>query len=131
MAVDFGFFRDVTRLAQGGQGVRAKIEDKEDSGETSLSEAALLGKTDAVKVLLDRGANIETNNGGLGTPLVQAAKGGSMDEGGYIDTVRLLLDRGANVKAKDRITNLTALVRASKSGYTDIVDLLRSHGASG
>lgn len=62
--------------------------------ELALLEAARYGRTNVVKFLLDRGANIETDDWSRDTPLILAAIYGR------VDTLNLLLDRGANPHSK-------------------------------
>jgi ankyrin repeat protein len=47
---------------------------------------------------------------------------------GKRDAVELLITRGANIEAKD-IDGHTPLWWAKKEGYTEIIELLRKHGA--
>lgn len=59
--------------------------------------AASVGMVDAVKMLLERGANMNaTSEKGInGSPLVIAAGAG------FLDVVRILVDAGANINARD------------------------------
>jgi ankyrin repeat protein len=74
-----------------------------------------------VKLLLERGADIEARNQHGDTALILAAS-----KGGYEDatTVRLLLDRGADVGAKNN-NGQTALALALKNRRPDVVSLLK------
>ena len=81
--------------------------------------AIAVGDIDVVKALLDQGANVNT---GEWTALMWAAWGGQGD------TIEILLDRGADMNAKDQ-KGLTALGLALKEKQTDVVELLREHGA--
>jgi ankyrin repeat protein len=56
-----------------------------------LGQFALLGRTDIVRALLDRGLRVDTRGWSNFTPLDQAAMNGRAD------TVRLLIDRGADL----------------------------------
>jgi ankyrin repeat protein len=58
--------------------------------------AASVGMVDAVKMLLERGANMNATSvkGINGSPLVIAAGAGFLD-------VRILVDAGANINARD------------------------------
>jgi uncharacterized protein len=49
-------------------------------------------------------------------------------ERGDLSGVKTLLDKGADVNAKDQ-DGWTALKRAQKRGSTEIVELLKAHGA--
>lgn len=90
----------------------------------ALTAAAYDGTLDIVKLLLDRGAEIDSPNGWA----LQAAAA----EGHY-DVVKELLDRGADVNALATNENFpqgTALQVACESGKVEIVTLLLEHGAS-
>ncbi len=67
----------------------ANLEDKDDTGATVLTYAAIIGNNDMVLELLARGANINHQDMFGATPLYHA-----MRKGNY-GTVRLLLDAGA------------------------------------
>jgi|GEM_PF-2692638 len=82
----------------------------------ALYTAADAGQADAVRLLLDNGANV--NQGDLihGTPLIVAAGNG------HTEVVKILLERGADVCLKaDGAKEL-----AQKRGYKEIVELLKS-----
>ena len=66
-------------------------------GASPLSEAAISGNFELIKVLLEAGADAKA----LATPdgetvLMSAARSGN------VDAVRMLLDRGADVNARER-----------------------------
>ena len=61
------------------------------TGSTSLHEAAERGQIEMMTLLLDNGADIESQNNRGFTPLFSAAKSGKLE------AVKLLLERGANV----------------------------------
>ena len=67
-----------------------------------------------MKLLLDRGAEIEAKDNYSSTALHLAATGG------HAEVVKLLLDRGAAIEAKDR-DGRTAL---SMAGRAEVVELL-------
>jgi ankyrin repeat protein len=107
-------------------------------GWTALHWAAYHGNAKLVRLLLDRGAdvNARTINGvdppdvrsevgdesPLKTPLFAAAAGGR------VNTARLLLDRGADPKVNDPRYG-TALHRAAEEGETEVAALLLARGA--
>ncbi len=86
-------------------------------GETALIMASVQGHTDTVKLLLERGAEIETRDEGRVTALMWAALGG------HIDSVRALLEAGAAVQ------RASALWLAALGGHTDSVRALLEAGA--
>jgi len=76
-----------------------------------------------VRVLLNRGANVNAKDAVGKTVLMIAA------EKGIADTVRVLLDEGANVNAKDK-TGATALMLATlKQDHSDKIRALLDKGA--
>lgn len=88
---------------------------------TALSEAVRSNKTDAVNLLLDRGANVnvrETYGGGspLSTATIQ----------NNVAMAALLLKRGA--RPDDTKGSHNALLLATGAGNHEMVKLLRSHG---
>ncbi|KAL9096722.1 MAG: hypothetical protein Q9165_001210 [Trypethelium subeluteriae] len=82
----------------------------------ALQAASRQGYIEIVKLLLDRGADV--NAQGNYSNALQAASGG-----GYIEIVKLLLDRGADVNAQEGYHG-NALKAASRQGYTETVKLL-------
>lgn len=100
---------------------------------TPLGCAAKNGRTAAVKVLLDNGADINQKKGGYRfgnynpTPLILAAREG------HAETVKLLLARGADVKATDSMLQISALmwaVLSAQGEHAEIVRLLLERGAN-
>ena len=90
---------------------------------TALIRAACLGKTEVVRQLLDRGADIEAKDKNGETALIRAAWVGETK------VVRLLLDRGADIEAKDK-DGETALIWAACLGEAEVVRLLLDRGAN-
>jgi len=123
---------------------------------TPLHVAAYMGHVDAARVLLDHGADVDTNVFGE-TPLVSAYLTGHLDvmqlllkcganpavenydagwlifhhasSRGKIDVVRLLLCYNASVNSKDWRKS-TPLHCASSGGHGELVKLLLEHGAN-
>ncbi len=105
-------------------GADANAEDR--FGWSLLHYAA--GWPDMTKLLLDKGANpnvVERERGR--TPLLFAA-GGRIEGKDYKTAAELLIKYGANVNAKDW-DGKTPLSRAQEAGHTEIVELLKKHGA--
>jgi ankyrin repeat protein len=99
----------------------ATVNTKDSEGTPAIVWAA--GCIDAVRFMLDKGADVDAITNMNKTALMSAALFDSS-----IDVVRLLLDRGANINAKD-MYNMTALMAASRSGNADTVKLLLNKGA--
>ncbi len=91
-----------------------KVDAANASGETPVMMAALRGRADAVRVLLDKGAAL--NREGW-TPLHYAATGPE------VGIVRLLLDRGAVIDAQSP-NGTTPLMMAAQYGSPDAAVLL-------
>lgn len=87
-----------------------------------LHKAAWRGDIDTVKVLLDKGVDVNERYDFRRTALMNAAWNSQEA------VVQLLLDRGADVNAMDRYGD-TALKIARKRGHTALVDLLMNRGA--
>ena len=76
-----------------------------------------------VKLLLEKGANVNAKDNGNGAPpLIIAALAG------HKEVAEMLIGKGADVNAKDNEGN-TALSLASSRGHNSVVELLKSRGA--
>jgi len=84
--------------------------------------AARNGQTEAVKMLLDEGVEVDARGLWLQTPLMETVRHG------HVDAARLLLNRGAEVCATDQHDG-TALFQAVAADQVPMVDLLLSQGA--
>jgi ankyrin repeat protein len=91
-------------------------------GDMPLVLAAQNGKTEAVKLLLKLGANIESADDARMTPLMAAAAAGQTE------TVRLLIGKGAKVDAGGMMGR-TALMWAALNDHTDTARALLDGGA--
>ncbi len=98
-------------------------------GWTALQIASYTGQADAVRFLLDRGADIRaaSQNAMANTALHGAIAG--WRAGRRADVAALLLDRGADPEAADAWGN-TALHLAAHEGMPGIVELLLRRGAN-
>jgi hypothetical protein len=85
--------------------------------------AARNGQTEAVRMLLDMGVEVDTRGLWLQTPLMETGWSG------HVETARLLLSRGARVCATDQHDG-TALFQTASVDQIQMVDLLLSHGAN-
>lgn len=91
-------------------------------GDDLLMAAAQGGDTDSVRLLLDKGMNVNAVSGMTGmTPLHYAACAGKTE------TVKLLLDHGANVGARNRSGQTPLNLAAGE--FPKIVALLLERGA--
>jgi uncharacterized protein len=109
----------IRRLATEGADVELVYD-----GETPLVEAAMRGYVDAIKVLLDVGADINARPGGAGmSALMWAAFNGQTD------AVKYLLERGADPRLKDigpGAKGWTALDWARDQGRGDVIPMLEA-----
>ena len=94
----------------------------QEKANAALIRAAWEGEAEVVKLLLDRGANIEARDKYGNTALLLSAGHGQAE------VVSLLLDRGANIETRDKYGK-TALILAAWSGKTEVVSLLLDRGA--
>lgn len=92
-------------------------------GSTPMGEAAAIGSTAVLKLLLDAGADVESANGEGQTALMAVARTGN------VDAARLLIRRGANVNAREGWGGQTALMWAAAQGHPAMIRLLIRHGA--
>ncbi|MDP6527056.1 MAG: ankyrin repeat domain-containing protein, partial [Kiritimatiellia bacterium] len=96
----------------------------DDNGEpllwTPLHHAAWGGHKEIAELLIAKGAEVDANHDGEGTPLHNAAYG-------HKEIAELLIDEGADVNAKDD-EGETPLDFAILVGRDEIADLLRKHG---
>jgi ankyrin repeat protein len=90
-----------------------------------LHVASLKGKREIVELLIQNGANVNIqrdHSGGSWTPLLMACHHGNKE------IVELLLANGAELNIKNA-AGKTALDLASQRNHTEIVELLKKHGA--
>ena len=83
----------------------------------ALNIAAAAGNQEMAALLLDHGANVETDTSTL-TPLMFAASGGN------VDMIRFLVKRGAKVNHGAKEGKQTALLSAIYGGHPDAVQAL-------
>lgn len=106
-------------MVQAVLAARPKVNARNRHGETALMKAAFHGHIEAVRLLLERGA--EVNHGGW-TPLIYAATRS------HVEIARLLLGKGAQVNAQSP-SGISALMMAAREGHLAMVLLLMEHGA--
>ena len=101
------------------------LNKTDDRGNTALILAAEGGYEAVVRLLLEKGAHVNTFTK---AEFNQTALHIAADSG-YEAVVRLLLENGADVKAKSKFREVTALYMAAQGGYEAVVQLLLEKGA--
>ncbi|PGH16886.1 hypothetical protein AJ80_05030 [Polytolypa hystricis UAMH7299] len=119
VAVDRGF-QDLVHLLQ-DRG--AQLPQQTASHEEALLHSVKDNSITAVRDLIEKGANVNVENGTDGTPIQAAA------EAGLVDIVAVLLSFGADVNHIGPYYYGTALQGAARYGHIDTVNLLVLHGA--
>jgi ankyrin repeat protein len=102
-----------------GVDVNARTSDES----FALNKAAVVNQVDVMRVLLERGADPNVQNGQGDTPLVCATK----FAGGKRETVQILIDAGTDLALSDH-EGKTALDYAKAQGQRDAVVLLEKRG---
>jgi len=100
--------------------------DGDEHGEYGLTALALAssdGNEDAVRVLLEAGAAVDSKDTVWSTAWMWASKDG------HEETVRVLIEAGAAVDSKD-MSHFTALMWASLNGHEGVVRVLLEAGAA-
>ncbi|KAJ7269766.1 ankyrin repeat-containing domain protein [Mycena rebaudengoi] len=103
------------------EGVCALLENGVAMG-GALQSAVIGGHVVMVRLLLEKGANIDLNDDEHATALHIASRKG------HVEIVRLLLERGAGVNIYDS-QDETALYMAAEAGHVEVVRLLLERGA--
>ena len=100
------------------------VEKKDKFDRTPLLWAAENGYKAVVKLLLEKGAELEAKDSFYSrTPLLYAA------ENGYEAVVKLLVEKGANLEARESMYRRTPLLWAVENGHEAVVKLLLEKGA--
>ena len=87
-----------------------------------MMTAAIRGYYNMIKLLIERGADVNAKSKDGNTALITATSYGR------IENVKLLIDKGADINAKSK-NGGTALIWAAKMGRTEIIKLLLEKGA--
>lgn len=133
LAAELGLTSDLTEWLQRDPGFP---RERNPAGATALHGACYWGAVEAVRVLLDHGADVQTATAdsflqihplgcAVATPDVPNP---SDDESVVLSLVELLLDRGADVNARRR-DGMTALHSAAYRGHLRVIRRLVERGA--
>jgi serine/threonine protein kinase len=104
-------------------GAKAKIDLQDALGRSALYRAAAEGKTDAVRFLLDHGADVNLAETAGNTPLMVVAEGASYPKG-QGETIALLLKHGAKAELKNS-NGQSALDKATEAKKTEAIQALQ------
>jgi ankyrin repeat protein len=119
VAIRGGDIEKVSTLIQGGADVN--IRDRRGRA-TPLMHAAAYGTLDTMRLLLDKGADVNARNAGNATALMWAVSD--------LAKVRLLLDRGADVNIVSSSGRTALFLAALSDGSAETVRLLLVNGAN-
>lgn len=114
---------DIARIRELLERSPELVNAKGEQGETPLQRAAWEGHLEAVRLFLDRGAEIDGRNDANQTAILFAAYRG------YTAIVDTLIARGAAFDYRDQRGNSPFLF-AAREGRLDVVQLLLAHGAA-
>jgi serine/threonine protein kinase len=101
----------------------APVASVDARGRSALYRASAAGKVDAMRLLLDRQANVNQRAKDLSTPLLEAVTYARLD------AAQLLVDRGADVNLGDSNSTTPLMVAAKIQNPADLITLLLKHGA--
>ncbi len=90
--------------------------------EYNLIRAAEFGQSEVVKMLVERGINVDSRSSRDVTPLMYASQNGD------VEIVKYLIGKGANVNARPD-NKVTPLIGAARTGHYEVVRLLLEAGA--
>lgn len=96
---------------------------RDSRGVTPLMHASVAGTVEAMKILIDAGADVNAKSGLDATALIWS----SMDH----KKVQLLINAGTDVNVKSKIGRTPLIVAATRSGSAETLRLLLSKGADG
>jgi len=116
-AAEQGYEKMVDFLISKGANVNARQDSDVNNGATVLMRAAIKGKTNIVRKLVQSKAKVNDKNRFNSTALMQAAASG------HKQVVEFLLQNGADVNAAD-YHNYSSLHKAAQAGHDAIVKLL-------
>jgi uncharacterized protein len=108
--------------------------DERQMGITALMTACNRGHADVVRLLVEKGADVNAKDWEGWSPLMAAVAGAAHDdernkEERCLEIVEFLIANGADVNQKGRRFQ-TALNDAEKAGHQRVKDLLIQHGAT-
>ncbi|KAF6788786.1 ankyrin repeat domain-containing protein 52 [Colletotrichum sojae] len=96
--------------------------ENSESGRTALGAACDKGNLEAVRLVMEAGANIDMVDHRRRTPIYAAS------HNGHVDVIKVLLEKGADISVADN-DGWTPLNAASNGGHLEVVKVLLEKGA--
>lgn len=94
---------------------------KDARGATPLFYAAMMGTSEAMRIMIAAGADVNARTAFGATPLMWSTAN--------IEKVRLLVEKGADVNARSKAGNTALLIASAQAGNLEILRYLFEHGA--
>ena len=117
------FTNDIARVAELISQNKNVVNERDDIGCTPIHYAAVKGCTEAVALLIEKGANINERNDGGWAPIHFAGVKGDTE------AIALFIENGANVNERGD-GGWTPIHYAAEQGYTEAIALLIEKGAN-
>jgi hypothetical protein len=125
-AINQGNLARINELLSSGYDVNSR--SAWEGGRSALMLAAENGRTDAVKLLVERGAEVDLRDQWGRTALMYACSYEEASTPERLEIIKFLIDRGADVNAKTE-SGETALMYAAENQEAEYVKLLIDRGA--
>ena len=126
-AAEFGDLEAVQRwLAQNPDCIDLCSEKPESIGDTLLICALYAPRSDVLRLLIAKGADVNDNRGGISVLHIAVS---DPEVQSKLERTRLLLDAGAEIDIRD-VSFQTPLMSAASEGHFDVTRLLVSRGAN-
>ena len=107
-------------------------EPRMSHGGTAFTMALQFAQLEVIKVLIDRGASVNSLDGGIWAPLMLTMITARItNEKRAVATARLLLDRGADINFQSSFCPdpISVLMQAANCGYVHLVELFLAYDA--
>ncbi|KAJ6742508.1 TANKYRASE-LIKE [Salix viminalis] len=121
---------DLDALRNALDNLNGSIDEPVEDGDTALHLTCLYGYLSCVRLLLERGANLETKDEDGAIPLHDACAGG------FTEIVQVLLNSASSAECVKRMLETvddegdTPLHHAARGEHADVIRLLLASGAS-
>jgi ankyrin repeat protein len=122
-----GNILDMCRLINQGADVnyiRKIMHEGVEMSKTPLTQAAVMGHADAVRVLISRNADVNKQEPCDGLTVLHGAA-----EGGHVPVMQLLISKGARIDVRSKRACQTPLHQTACYGHKDAAIYLLDHGA--